>query len=1194
MGGPRAGFRGGGLVASPTCSRIFRITLGSSMAAMIFIFPPHLEQVSNQLNNFLDMLVESENWEDFTLRFEDRIESFEVKWHARPLSYSDVKEIIAKEINKNSGEDYSFKIVAKSFSSKFLKDIEHVKKILPYLASTIKISEGREDSVIKKLRTKEWTNEEIAFLIRTEFISMDSEENVLAAITEQLSFKWYLYLANDDLNALVASCFREILQKAKSGLAITKAEFESALSKFDESRATASESFDPVLTIGERTESLNNFLVNIDSFQGLNHKKYLTPLTSFANQHIMFYLVRKLEINEFPVSAFEFFLKKVLLKQSHVHTCFRLLEAKWKAGFLENDFFIQFLSDNFERLNYDYVVHDALGIVLEILNSTPDKSESILEFLKKRIFPKVVGRRLGARRDMDYSYKYSDLPEIINQIGQNIDSVGFIDLLFQYFDFTGDHYHLVVETPAKIYGFVRDYIKKNPKAHVPIILQKLKVQFNAAYGVPYQGYEMLGGSVGFQGSSFSVTDVGLVRYLFQPLFSELFKENDETFFKLLKEMVFKSKAEASVQSPVYLKRAAVQFLFQVLADPATNTERKKLCRKYIVRTLEARKGFPNTSEVIFNYLSVVDLKAIGHDFVMELVRQDQVKFEQDRLPTNIFVLHTVLKLIEDGSLIAFEYLLTLVARPEFKRLWLAKELLSLLGNSSILPSHADLRTKIIRSFDLKSYLEASKDSDWISSSFLKNLLDDLWSQMPDEADKLIKDLISDEQPSKAVLDLLGNTLFELFQKHPARLHTIFQKDLTDPKSFQQRYGSSDIFRQNFSRLAEALMEIGQFEDAKQVIGILMNDLDPNTDAVDQYNNHLKVKNGDVSLGISGSRANAAWVIQKFALKNEYEPLIYALDMTTKLADMDGSLSSALGYSERDLYVMAQAMVPLTELAHPYRRRVLEQHSPGKGLEVKDLALSVLRFLKSEFKSGNSKPNAVAEYVVMVFDKIRDLSNDEATEVLDFFELGGFEKAVSLFIFFAIFQQKAYPKSQFNQTPFLERLEKLCSTKNPIRQTLSWQIWRGLDDKTLPVADRPSLERLIPLFLNEYEADVFSHISHIVEIGLRREGQYQQYFDILRKAISIEIAELQKASGHPRISLRKSGELLVKHSISDFFEIVDAVLVISDPKTGKGLYGSNLYSLIERFKTISDVPKENLKKYNEIRTRLTEMGAFIDA
>jgi hypothetical protein len=42
-------------------------------------------------------------------------------------------------------------------------------------------------------------------------------------------------------------------------------------------------------------------------------------------------------------------------------------------------------------------------------------------------------------------------------------------------------------------------------------------------------------------------------------------------------------------------------------------------------------------------------------------------------------------------------------------------------------------------------------------------------------------------------------------------------------------------------------------------------------------------------------------------------------------------------------------------------------------------------------------------------------------------------------------------------------------------------------------------------------------------------------------------------------------------MSDFFEIVDEVLAVSDPKTGKGLYGSNLYSLIEHFKTISDMP-----------------------
>lgn len=84
-----------------------------------------------QRDDFAAILLESKDWEDFALKFKDRTESFEVKWHKDPLSYADVKAIIKKEVEKQNGEDYQFKIVAKHFSPQFVKDIEYVKRILP-------------------------------------------------------------------------------------------------------------------------------------------------------------------------------------------------------------------------------------------------------------------------------------------------------------------------------------------------------------------------------------------------------------------------------------------------------------------------------------------------------------------------------------------------------------------------------------------------------------------------------------------------------------------------------------------------------------------------------------------------------------------------------------------------------------------------------------------------------------------------------------------------------------------------------------------------------------------------------------------------------------------------------------------------------------------------------------------------------
>ncbi len=1147
-------------------------------------------------DNFEEVLVESEDWEDFALKFSDRVDSYEVKWHSRALSFADVKKIIAKEIKKQSSDEkYGFKIVAKSFSSEFLKSANYVKRILPYLGLLDKNAAFDENETIKRFVKKGWSVEEISFLHRTELIALDSEQKVHSAISEYFRYKWHLFLTDEDLKALISISFRDILQKAKTGSSISKQEFEGTIKIFDRNLAEKSESFTPEISVGKRTENIDSFLTTSSEFSKLNHHKYLTPITSLSNRRLIFYITKNLEQNSFKATEISFFLEKVLLKSSYIYTCFRLLEAKWKAGLLDPQYFIKFISDNFDKLPYDHVVHDALEITLGLLQVDSNLSQDVLSFLKKKIFPSLKGTDSPARLDIDYSYKFVHLPPIIDLLAKNLAAKeDFVDLLFQVFDFTGDNYQLVVETPSQVYGLMKEYIKADLDKHLKKVLQKLTRQFKVKYGLRYGGYEFSGGGVGFAGSSFSITDVGLARKLFSPLFHELYIEDKNKFFKFLSKEVFKTKgAEFSANCPIYLKRAAIPLLFKILADNMTSETTKNTAKKYLARTLAIKKGIPNSSEIMFAYLHGSNLREIGHDFVFELILQDQVKYGQDRLPTNVFVIETIFQLIEEGYQPALEHLLSLVKRPDFKRHQEARQLLSLLGNKAVLATKLDVRIKLIREFDIRAFVESDGD-DWISSAFLKNLLDDLWENLPEEADALVKDLTKGENPSKEILDLVGNALFDLYGKYPDRIHTIFFQELKDTSLFQSRFKSSDVFRGNFCRLAEALIAISRFDDAKRIVDILIYDSDPNTDEDSQYNNHVKVKQGEAVNSVSGSRVHVAWALQKLVVQNQAELLEYALEKIKILIDLDGSLARRLGYSEQDLYVVGQAIVPLIEMAHPYRRNLMNQHKAGLGDEVKTLAFELLKFLDDQFRQNKSQPNYPSEYLVNVFSYIRDLDTAQASTVLDFFEQAEIERPAFLFIFFGLFRKKEFPSISFDPIPFEERLRRLCSQKSSMRETLSWQLYRTLDSESEKVTDDEvdAIDSIIPLLLKDYQPRVFTYISMTIENALTDDRRYQKYFDLLREAIRIEVKELQAKRDYPKICLRKTAKILADKNISDFLTVLNDILSVSDPQSGEGVYGTNLHSMIEQFKKIEQAPQQEQARYDEAKQKLTEIGAFI--
>lgn len=1146
---------------------------------------------SFQDESFLEILLEDRFWEDFTLVFHERTESYEVKWHKKPLSYSDVRSIVRKETKKTTTHNYSFKIIAKSFSAQFKKDFENLKSILPYL----NISKGNrpfvKNQLVKKFKNKKWKNEEIAFIRNTELISLGSNKNIGNKISDLFRYQWDVFLSEGDLNSLIAVCFREILENAKTGSSISRERFNDLLNDFAELLAKKSESFTPSLSTAVQTKNLEKFLISPAEFRKLDNEIYLTPLTHRKNRALITYISKKIETNSFSTEDVEFFIEKVLLKSPYIYTCVRLLELKSNAGLLDDDYYVDFITKNYKKLGDDFVVHDALKLLLASARSSPALSPKILSFLQTSIFQKRSSNNFLQRADLDFSYKFQHLPDVIEVIGNQLHhSEQFINILFKAFDFTGDYYQLPADTPDQIYALLKTFIQLDRKKNWPKLLKKIGAQFNQKYNLPFKGYEHSGGSTGMIGWSFSFTDIGLVRKLYEPFLRELLIKDSSDFISFLKSNVFNSKPISS-KNPVLLKRAAVGPLIDLICNSMGSVNEIEAAKKMLLQLAEVRLGIPSAQDALFANLRGCNLAAIGHDLVFELLKKDTERTTY-RVPSSVFAMETALKLLDEGYSPINSFLLSTLRNKNFRTSWGAKEFIGVLGNPNLLKNNQQARFSLIDAFDIKEYLKQENCSDWLNGDFIKNHLRDSFQHDPDRAIAFLKSLLSDRKPSEKILNILSATIHEIGAESPEKIWAFFKDEITNPATFHLKYKKSPHFRQSFSRLAEALIKKGDLKSAKKIIELLIRDSDPNT--TKNKLRHEELKNGGSANTIVGVRTQVPWILQKFALRKDVESLKYALNKLQVTLDLNGTLFKEFRYYDRDFYVMANSIVPLTELAHPYRRKILKRSDSKRRDLVKALALQIVKFLKREIAQKKIRPVDVCSYLVRVFWSIRDLNTAEAELVLNFFESLGIEEAAALEIYFAVFRKDQFRSIPFKSNLFKKRLHRICRENGAQRSKISWHLWKTLEDTRLKANKIRELDDYVDAFFSVTPPDNLGHFNFILESALTSPNRYKRYYDLMKSVMIREIEFLSAQTGkdrHPKLHFRKIAGIIRERSLADFFELFEIIIKASDSKTGAGVYGFNLHSFLEEFKKVGEVSGDLAEKQEDVRRFLLGIGAL---
>lgn len=1149
--------------------------------------------LSVKKQNFQKIIIEGDNWVDFTLEFSDHYEDYEVKSHREPLSYSAIRRILTKVLAKEYSNKNSFNIVVRKLNKEFKQDYGYMQEYIHW----IQLRGLRKNNIVRKFLKNNWSINEILILPKIKIIEFRDIKYIRHQIYEYFALGEKFYLEEKDIEYLGNHLFRKILEEGKKGGSINKSKFIGDLKEIEIHISEKSESFPPNSRKLQLINNIKPFLRSNTEFIKLKHHKFLTPLSNFP--FLIFYITDELNKNDFSFNDFEFFLKKILIKENYVREAIRLIGNKYKRCLVDDVQLLDFIILNYNKFIYDFNYDDALRILKEVaLKDVKGQfDDKIINFLKKDILlPFTKDRKKRFQRDKRGWREDEQVAEILKLfLGRVKNKKDSVDFIFNYFDFTSDDFDNVIETHPLIYSFVKDYIKDNLDGNFNYIVRRISNQFNIQYNGKYKGYEWIGSGIGGWGTNYSITDKGVVRLLFQPLFHELYNDNPKKAWQFFKQQILdKVKQGATKDNPVYLKRTLIPILINRLEDDALKDRDKRTAYKYLQNILRIKRGIPGTSEIVFHKLRGKDLEKLGFNKVMELINLDSIKYKrrnyQAGFPTNLFVISTLFRLIKLKNQPAKEFFISLIRKPDFIKYDQQYNTFELLVAEGIPTSDPDFIVEIFNNFDFEKYLNSfEKDIVWDKSGIILELIKKDWQDNTTRGQKIMTSFFKDKIPGEKVLEFLAGPIRNLSQIDPLKTYDLLSPYLVNKEIFLKTFQNNSYVRENIASMGEDLIKSKNYEQAKHIVDLCIDDPDPETDKESQYNYHIKIKNGEKESGITSVRGKIAWVLQQFAITNEPELMEYAFENTRALLDLDGSLAKKLNYKEPDLYVRKQALVPFIELAHPWRRKKLNEYKHGLGDSVKKLAFDVLTSTDEQFKTQKANPKAIVEYLVSLFSYIRDLTIDEAKKVLNFFEEQKETAVHFLFTYFAEFHEKEL----FDSTYFKGKLKELCLNDNPFKQSFAWEFWRiAEEDCEKKMTNFERIEKYWKLLFEEYNQQVFDDIYRTLDITLTWPNKYAEHKNLLKIALEKEVL-FYKDNKQPAQLWEpgsKTFQILFEHDTNDFLEFFYCLLNnLNDAASKKiEIHYFFIKDWINIFKSIKLTTEDQRKRDEEIRSILGDL------
>ncbi len=1104
----------------------------------------HLLRAGNA-GDFKKAVIEGNDFADFGLIYGDRIENCEVKAWTKPLDYSDVRKIVQKHQARKPRNAATLVVIARAVSNAFRNDYDRLRRNWRWLGDG-SIDRRIRGSLRGKFSRRGWTEAEIELLATTRIIEYQQPEFIQNQIFEFFALDVPFFLDKEDVHSLASRLVTEILKRGSQGRHLTRGQLLLELERTRRHIADKSESFPPHSTRGKLYRALLRFLQSERSMTRLWRHTYLTPVSS--HPFLIFCIVDALEKNSFEYKSFRFFLESVLLKQRYAIETMRLVTTKYRKGDISDAEAVEFVLKNYKRLIHDFNHDDALQLLLEISkkDSEGKYDAAVLRFVEKDILGSSKRRSWETRRQRGWR-EHEHVSGLLKAIVSRArDKDTLVDFIFRYFDFTGDDFDNLQDTPSGIYSLVVDYMKEAFPSRYQRVLQLILGQFDETYGSQFKGYEIIGTSISQRGNSFSITDKGVVRCLFSPFFLERYKWQPDDTWRFIKSDIL-DRATAR-RTPLFLKRAVLPVLIARIDDAQMKRSSRQEAWKYLRSIIRIEKGVPPTSDIVFEQLRHRDLKATGLDEIFSLIQIDAEKYPKRKYrgyPTSVIVMSTVIRLIKAGHDRSKTWLLELARKPGFKDLDNQYHTFELLLAEGVVESDLDFIAELLDRLNFKEYLNScGEDVGWEKGGILGVLAKRDWQTGSSKAKELIDDLLEGGGASEEVLKFITAAIRGLAKANAVGTYALFKPYLVNKTVFRGTFRNGAFAREQFVWIVEQLVQQKHISEAKHIINLCVDDPDPDIACEGEWvSYHARVKNGREESTLSSVRGVTAWILRHFAGSKDPRMMKFAFDHTKTLLDLDGGLSKRLGYAEADFYVRQQALHPFGILCNPWRRRILNEHYGDLGGVIKDIAFQMLKIAEKGLDPQKANEQTVfSEYLLRIFCSITDIGTAEAGRVWRFLERAGVSDACRLFVYYAVKRESQWVREgpKFNSVPFKTRLRRLCRDNPTFRQALAWYFWSLAEgDAEKKEKSFDEIEGYWRVLFCKYDHKVFQHLYKTLERTLARPEKYSQHKMLLKSAIETELAfyRRKRLTGQLWEPDAKIFEILKEHGNKDFLEIL---------------------------------------------------------
>jgi hypothetical protein len=1130
--------------------------------------------------NFVEITLEGNEWEDFTLFFNDKIDSFEVKWH-QSITFNDVQKIISKELSKNTPHKYNFFIVCKIMGADFKNAYEKLRKVHCFINENMLMESCYQQTKI--FHEKGWSLKELTLLANTIIIEKETEDKLNEEFYNHFLYNEEIFLEEYEVDLMFSYAFKDIINKASTGESITREEFLECLRLFKHNLARRSESFSPELIVGKKIENLTPYLRSAEAFGKLNSDIYLTAIS--MNGRLIQDISSQISNKRFPLDKIYFWIDKILSKKGYYFIAVSIFVKSEESGIFNLDVFLKFATDCYENIYNSPVAYEILKTLLFVLknNKTVEYAGRIYEFVNAYVLPYTT--KPHDEYFDDRAYINEALAKLLNEVNDILNNDDeYLALLFDNYVFVKSDFGVSSNANKEYSKWIQEYLVRNFPDNFEKVFSCSIEQFVRLTEGRYQGAELNGAFFGTYNDEVSLSDSAIVQDILAPAILASYRHNKIKTWEFIKQnLLIESTNEVDANHPTFLIRSLVPLLVLISSDESDEDSSIKTESYNQLKIIAAvTGGLPTTSDSIFNCIKKIDTGSNmkkGDLNVEELIIIALNKHGGIYLESPI-IMDVLVKNIESCPAKVLPLILTIFKQPDFKNTYNYRIALSLIGKDRITFME---KTYILQLMDI---ILSCNDNDILSDdeiSLLGKALVVLINLDLEVAKRKFVDISMKLKDTH--FDCFGNLIKKLSQQKPIETYDLISELVSDNEELESLIKISHNFTSGLIELSNQLRKEKEYDKTIYIINILLKNKDFMSACLNaQYDKSSKIINGDDILYAPGQLGELILVLESLVYCKEDKIICYALDIASDLCDNSSKVLKEYALESPLYTVLVQAIHVLGAISHVISNTDFNKRYPNEYSSLKNLSLKIVAKMRG-LHALKHHPVSIVYALLTIFDRIRDLSKEEIYVVLDMFRSFDLKESAGLFIYYAFFDKS----NSMGDKEVESKLQEICNSKSELRVGVAKQFYVQYSraDNNF---NREHMLTYFPMFLEPYQRNVYYFIYHMLEMEIDLNDDFSHIKELLYKALSIEVDHLSKnkLTYPPSILIRQMAASIYNYSPNEFLEFFDYILTFSDFKLGYTLFEFDLHELTDILKDV-EIDDENTVLYESIVDKLNSLS-----